>query len=186
MRHFVLALFGLIFTVSSAPAFAQGLELGDVTRFIAAIDELEARGDAELGDWQARVDAADAAEDLLDEWGHVALYRRGYEELATPEEKLLLDSVFLGAGFERYEDWRLISDLIFAAYLKLQSERGAFTVISGLSEEQLAIIAPEMVGEVRKLKVFFPAAEKIGSDDLAIVRPYLNELEVAMEDEFSQ
>jgi len=59
-------------------------------------------------------------------------------------------------------------------------------VISGFSEEQLAIIAPDTISEVRKLKVFFPAAEKIGSDDLAIVRPYLDQLEAAMEDQFSQ
>jgi len=186
MKCFVLALFGLLLFVSSGSAFAQGLEPGDVTRFITAIDELEARGDAELSDWQARIDAADAEEDLLDEWGHIALYRRGFEELATPDEKLLLNSIFAASGFEINEDWPSISDRVFAAYLKLQAERGAFTVISGLSEEQLAIIAPEMVGEVRKLKVFFPAAEKIGPDDLAIVRPYLAELEIAMEDQFSQ
>jgi len=120
-----------------------------------AITELEVRGDATLSDWKARIDAADAADDLLDEWGHVALYRRGYEELATPEEKLLLNSIFLGAGFEGYENWPSISDRIFAGYLKLQAERGAFAVISNFSEEQLAIIAPDSITEIRKLKVFF-------------------------------
>ena len=52
--------------------------------------------------------------------------------------------------------------------------------------EQLAIVAPDMINTVRQLKIFFPAAEKIGPDDLAIVRPYLEELEIAMGDQFSQ
>ena len=59
-------------------------------------------------------------------------------------------------------------------------------MVSALSEEQLAIVAPDMINTVRQLKIFFPAAEKIGPDDLAIVRPYLEELEIAMGDQFSQ
>jgi len=186
MRRVVLALFSLLLLVSGSPAFAQGLEPGDVTRFIKAITEVEARAPAELSDWRARVIAADAEEDLLDGGGHVALYRRGYDELATPEDQALLDSIFAASGFEIYEEWPSISDRIYAAYLKLQAERGAFAMVAALSEEQLAIIAPDMINTVRQLKIFFPAAEKTGPDDLAIVRPYLTELEIAMEDQFSQ
>jgi len=183
MRRVFIAVFSLYFLMANSAAFAQGLEPADVTRFIKAITELELRGEAELGDWQARLDVIDAKTELLDEWGHIALYRHGYEKLATAKEQTLLDNIFAGAGFEVYEEWPLISDRIFAAYLKLQAERGAFTVITALSEEQLAIIAPDMVSEVQKLKVFFPAAEKTGSDNLAIVRPYLSELEIAMNDQ---
>jgi len=171
-------------TSDDVPRFEYDLTNQDVLNYIKATDQVEHLYKSELSALKARFDASLQIAAPLDESGYIALYRYTYNGLATLDEKNILDRIYFDAGFSNVTgNWPELSDRIFSSYLKLQAERGASDILNSLSDALLAQLPAQQVSEIRQLKVMFIAAENLTSNrDLAIARPHLSELEIAMKD----
>jgi len=167
------------------PRFERFLTERDVLNYIQATTEIEQTHKETLDSLQARFEASAEVAVPLDASGYVAVNRHTYNDLATLDEKEFLDSVYYTAGFSRIGNWPETSDrIIFSAYLKLQAERGVYDLLNSLSDVLLARLPEKQVAEIRRTKVMMLAAVELTSDiDLAIVRPHLSALEIAMDDE---
>jgi len=169
------------------PRFERFLTERDVLNYIQATTEIEQTHKETLGSLQARFEASAEVAVPLDASGYVAVNRHTYNDLATLDEKEFLDSVYYTAGFSRIGNWPETSDRIFSAYLKLQAERGVYDLLNSLSDVLLARLPAKQVAEIRRTKMMMLAAVELTSDiDLAIVRPHLSALEIAMDDEMGK
>jgi len=166
------------------PRFEHLLTEQDVLKYIKANKEIEQFHKDKLSSLQARFQKSLDVAAPLDGAGYVALHRHTYNDLATRDEKALLDDIHSKAGFSLITgDWPETSDRIFSAYLKLQTERGAYAVLNAMSDTFLDRLPREQVVQIKQSKIMFEAAENLTSDiDLAIVRPHLRDLEIAMKD----
>lgn len=203
----IAALFaGLLFALLAAAALAQAVPTDDgisrapdkprfehllteihVQSYIAAIADLERNHTPALSALQARFDASLAIAAPLDPAGYVALNRHTYNDLANIDEKELLDSIYRGAGFATTSNWPELSDRIVSAYLKLQIERGVYEIIASMSETLLARLPEKTAIQIKRLKIMLASADRLTTNiDLEVVRPFLLQLEVAMQDVLPQ
>lgn len=166
------------------PRFEHFITDRDVLYYIRATIEIERTHKDALSSLQARFDTSAEVAVPLDEAGYVAVNRHLYNDLATPDEKELLDDIYFAAGFIAVAKWPEKSDRIFSAYLKLQAEQGAYDILNALSDTMLARLPAKQVEEIRRTRVMMRAAIELTSNtDLEIVRPHLSALEIAMDDE---
>ncbi|MEM9421860.1 MAG: hypothetical protein AAF986_05040 [Pseudomonadota bacterium] len=177
---FVVALTGALSTSAIAGSFTSS----DVTNFVTAISKLEA-----LEDKFPEVDLSDSIGsdgdilNLVSDDGTLFLFQLiGTKLKGNNEVFKAMDAAVKESGFSSYSNFSVAADSIMMAYIATQTDTDELAQMKSMTASMPeAMMPPGLKEQMASIEKLMGAVERVPADDLATIKPHLDDLNRAFD-----